>query len=189
MAPQIALQLAFAALHFAPRRNERLTNPAQPAAMSFDLASAAAATGVAKSSVLRAIKAGRISAHRDDNGRWSVEPAELFKIFPPLKPAQPATLQNAAPERVTELLEEQVAELRSMLADMRRREEDLQRDRDHWRIAFENTQRLLPAPLHQDAPPAQPTQPASEPTFEKPAEKSEPASRLRRAWRWMQATG
>jgi hypothetical protein len=98
--------------------------------MSFDLASAAAATGVAKSSVLRAIKAGRISAHRDDNGRWNVEPTELFKIFPPLPPAQPATLQNAAPERVTQLLEEQLAELRSMLANMRRREDDLQRDRE-----------------------------------------------------------
>lgn len=155
--------------------------------MSFDLASAAAATGVAKSSVLRAIKGGRISALRDDNGRWSVEPAELFKIFPPLPPTQPATLQNGAPERVTQLLEEQVAELRSMLADMRRREDDLQRDRDHWRTAFENTQRLLPAQPPQDAPPTQPTQPDQNPGETPPLQPS--TSRLRRTWRWLRTTG
>lgn len=160
--------------------------------MSFDLASAAAATGVAKSSVFRAIKAGRISAQRDDNGRWSVEPAELFKIFPPLPPAQPATLQNAAPDRIVQLLEDQVAELRTMLANMRQREEDLQRDRDHWRTAFENTQGLLPPAAHQDAAPAHPMQPAQ--PDQKPPETvgfsaPQPVGRLRRAWRWMQATG
>ena len=174
--------------------------------MSFDLASAAAATGVAKSSVLRAIKAGRISATRDDNGRWHVEPVELFKIFPPLPPTQPATHQHGAPDRVTQLLEDQVAELRTMLANMRQRETDLQRDRDHWRTAFENTQRLLPAPAHQDAAGAQPTQPTQPggsndpPVAENPSKDDSataaagpndpPApSRLRRAWRWMRATG
>jgi hypothetical protein len=190
------LQLAFASHRLAPRRNETLTNPAQPAAMSFDLASAAAATGVAKSSVLRAIKAGRISATRDDNGRWHVEPVELFKIFPPLPPTQPTTHQHGAPDRVTQLLEDQVAELRIMLANMRQREADLQRDRDHWRTAFENTQRLLPAPAHQDAAGAQPTQPTQPggsndpPVAENPSKDDPPApSRLRRAWRWMRATG
>jgi hypothetical protein len=155
--------------------------------MAFDLASAAAATGVAKSSVLRAIKAGRISATRDDAQRWHVEPAELFKIFPPLPPTQPPTHQYGAPDRVTQLLENQVTELRSMLADMRRREDDLQRDRDHWRTAFENTQRLLAPPTHQDDAPAQPTQPPLLPPGETPP--IQPSSRLVRAWRWMRATG
>src|SRR5262245_61081403 len=148
--------------------------------MSFDLSSAAAATGVAKSSVLRAIKAGRISAQRDDNRRCRAEPVESFKILPPLPPTQPATHQHGAPEHVTQLLEAQLAELRNILADMRRREEDLQRDRDHWRTAFENAQRLLPAPALQSAPPAQPD--------ENP-EPQPPISRLRSAWRWMRATG
>ena len=155
--------------------------------MAFDLASAAAATGVAKSSVLRAIKAGRISATRDDAQRWHVEPAELFKIFPPLPPTQPPTHQYGAPDRVTQPLENQVTELRSMLADMRRREDDLQRDRDHWRTAFENTQRLLAPPTHQDDAPAQPTQPPLMPPQEAPP--LQPSSRLRRAWQWMRATG
>jgi hypothetical protein len=77
--------------------------------------------------------------------------------------------------------------MRSMLADMRRREDDLQRDRDHWRTAFENTQRLLPAPPPQDAPPTQPTQPDQNPGAPPPLQPS--ASRLRRSWRWLRSTG
>src|SRR5262249_3168939 len=43
----------------------------------YNLASAAAATGVNRSTVLRAIKAGRLSAQRDETGGWQIDPAEL----------------------------------------------------------------------------------------------------------------
>ena len=155
--------------------------------MSFDLASAAAATGVAKSSVLRAIKAGRISATRDDNGRWHVEPVELFKIFPPLPPTQPATHQHGVPEPVTQLLEAQLAELKTALADMRQ-------DRDRWIAEAADwkrqAQNLLPPPPR-DALPTQPAQPDENPSkpraFSRPfpfATRSAAAqpSRLRRAF-------
>ena len=162
--------------------------------MSFDLSSAAAATGVAKSSVLRAIKAGRISAQRDDNGRWHVEPVELFKIFPPLPPTQPATHQHGVPERVTQLLEAQLAELKTALADMRQ-------DRDRWIAEAADWKRQAQNPLPpppRDAPPTQPAQPDENPVettgFQPPipfATRSAAAqpSRFRRAWRWMRATG
>ena len=155
--------------------------------MSFDLASAAAATGVAKSSVLRAIKAGRISAQRDDNGRWHVEPVELFKIFPPLPPTQHATHQHGALDRVTQLLEAQLAELKTALADMRQ-------DRDRWIAEAADwkrqAQNLLPPPPR-DALPTQPAQPDENPSkpraFSRPfpfATRSAAAqpSRLRRAF-------
>ena len=155
--------------------------------MSFDLASAAAATGVAKSSVLRAIKAGRISATRDDNGRWHVEPVELFKIFPPLPSTQPATHQYGVPERVTQLLEA-LAELKSALADMRQ-------DRDRWIAEAADwkrqAQNLLPSPHQYGAPeqPAQLTQPDEKQAENLPLEPVPQPSRLRRAWRWMRTTG
>jgi hypothetical protein len=44
--------------------------------MSYTLAAAAAATGLNKTTVLRAIKSGRISGTRDDTGQWLVEPVE-----------------------------------------------------------------------------------------------------------------
>jgi hypothetical protein len=55
----------------------------------YNLATAAAATGVNLSTVLRAIKAGRLSAQRDETGGWQIDPAELHRVFAPL-PA-PAT--------------------------------------------------------------------------------------------------
>jgi hypothetical protein len=41
------------------------------------------ATGVNKSTILRSIKAGRISATKNDAG-WTIEVAELHRVFPPL---------------------------------------------------------------------------------------------------------
>ena len=40
---------------------------------SLSLAEAAAATGMVKSSILRAIKSGRLSGARDDLGQWRIE--------------------------------------------------------------------------------------------------------------------
>ena len=51
--------------------------------MALTLAQAAQATGLNRSTILRAIKSGRISGTRDDLGAWTVEPVELHRIFPP----------------------------------------------------------------------------------------------------------
>jgi hypothetical protein len=51
--------------------------------MSYTLASAATACGVNKSTILRAIKAGKISGTRDEHNEWHVEPAELHRVYPP----------------------------------------------------------------------------------------------------------
>ena len=120
---------------------------------SFTLGTASQATGTAKSTILRAIKAGRLSATRDDTGQWCIDPAELARVFPLLAipgatPEQPRTAQDA----MTDML---ISQLQGVIADMRQ-------DRDHWRTAFEReqaahaaTQRLLPAPtataIEQDA--------------------------------------
>ena len=46
----------------------------------YDLAAAAAATGLNKASILRAIKSGKISGTKDALGQWWVEPAELHRV-------------------------------------------------------------------------------------------------------------
>src|SRR6516162_2879537 len=46
------------------------------------LAQAAAMTGMARSSILRAIKRGALSGTRQDDGTWLVDPAELARAFP-----------------------------------------------------------------------------------------------------------
>jgi hypothetical protein len=102
----------------------------------YNLASAAAATGVNRSTILRAIKAGRLSAQRDAQGGWEVDPAELHRVFPPLPAAAAAAQETAQRDALADAL---VTELRGVIADLRQ-------DRDHWREAFQAQQRLLPTP-------------------------------------------
>ena len=129
--------------------------------MAYNLATAALATGVNKSTILRAIKAGRLSATRDETG-WTIEVAELHRVFAPLPAAataeQPRLQRDATTDELVRLLREQL--------------QDLRQDRDHWREAFQATQPRLSPPVPQSA-----TEPAP------------PRNRLVRAWRWMRATG
>lgn len=50
--------------------------------MGYTLGAAAKAVGMSKTSILRSIKAGRISATRDDFGHWCIEPVELHRVYP-----------------------------------------------------------------------------------------------------------
>jgi hypothetical protein len=70
--------------------------------MQFSLSQAAKETGKGKSSIHRAIKAGRLSAQRHEDGTYSIDAAELFRAFPPALP-------EPAPERSTEPHQEQPA--------------------------------------------------------------------------------
>lgn len=49
---------------------------------ALSAAEAARLTGVDKSTITRAVKDGKLSALKDENGRLSIEPAELFRVFP-----------------------------------------------------------------------------------------------------------
>ena len=46
------------------------------------LSSAARATGVARSTIYRAVKAGRLSAHKLTRGTYVIYPGELLRVFP-----------------------------------------------------------------------------------------------------------
>ena len=49
--------------------------------MPYSLQSAATACGVNRSTILRAIKSGRISATKDELGAWVLEPVEVHPIL------------------------------------------------------------------------------------------------------------
>ncbi len=84
--------------------------------MSYTLAQAAQASGVNRSTVLRAIKSGKISGQRDGQGAWTVEPVELHRVFPPAEAMPKAVPQHAQPDAQVDAL---VGELRAQLAEMR----------------------------------------------------------------------
>ena len=50
--------------------------------MGYTLGQAAKAAGRSKTTVHRAIAGGRLSAARTENGGWSIDPAELARVFP-----------------------------------------------------------------------------------------------------------
>src|SRR3954471_1493903 len=52
--------------------------------MAYTLGTAAKATGRGKATIYRAIKSGKISATRHDDGSYTIEPAELHRAFPPV---------------------------------------------------------------------------------------------------------
>jgi hypothetical protein len=107
--------------------------------MPYSLAEAAQATGLNRSTILRAIKSGRISGQRDASGAWSVEPVELHRVFPPASAEPNAVPQHAqpiAPDAATDAL---VADLRDQLAEMRAQ-------RDAWQGVAERLALGAPKP-------------------------------------------
>ncbi|MFZ1491963.1 MAG: DNA-binding protein [Candidatus Competibacter denitrificans] len=50
--------------------------------MVYTLGEAAKATGLTKSGLAKAIKTGRISATRNENGSYAIDPVELHRVFP-----------------------------------------------------------------------------------------------------------
>ena len=110
--------------------------------MAMSLSEAAAATGVNRSTIYRAWKSGRMSATRTDTGQIEVDPAELFRVFPPLAPQQgvhDALHHGATDDREggnalhDSALELEVQQLRDALAAMREDRDATRVDRDAWR--------------------------------------------------------
>jgi hypothetical protein len=51
----------------------------------YNLATAAAAVGRNKNAILRAIETGKIPVSHDVNGDMQIDPADLHRIYPPLR--------------------------------------------------------------------------------------------------------
>jgi hypothetical protein len=133
--------------------------------MPYSLQQAAQAAGINRSTVLRAIKAGRISGSKTEMGDWQVEPAELHRVYPPAEarpeagtdariithPPEGTQATGDAPSRTPfeearDMLElhyrAQAAE--RGLSEMKATLDDVRADRDHWRSMAERLS--LPAP-------------------------------------------
>jgi hypothetical protein len=64
--------------------------------MKYTLGTAAKATDKAKSTILRAIKSGIISAEKTPDGSYAIDPSELHRVFPSTV-AQPAKSNETQP--------------------------------------------------------------------------------------------
>jgi hypothetical protein len=59
--------------------------------MGYSLAEAARASGKSKMTIQRAIKGGKISASRNEDGSYDIDPAELHRMFPAVSGDSPDT--------------------------------------------------------------------------------------------------
>lgn len=112
--------------------------------MALTLNQAAKTCGRSKSTLLDAIRNGRMSAPKDDRGHYTIDPAELHRAFPfqaqnrsldRFPEPQPTTLEtrsepaNLASIREIELLREMLTKAET--------------NADHWRKLAERQQTLL----------------------------------------------
>src|SRR3546814_13243315 len=85
--------------------------------MSITLREASEKVGVTRQTLMKAIKTGRVSGQKSDNGEWRIEPVELFRVWQPVSevqtPLQPYITGSDPPGLQAEnrLLRDQVAEL------------------------------------------------------------------------------
>jgi hypothetical protein len=61
--------------------------------MRHTLGTAQKATDVSKSTLSRAIKSGRISATKNDDGSYEIDPAERRRVYPPVQERNPSDNQ------------------------------------------------------------------------------------------------
>lgn len=118
-----------------------MTRHATPSELS--LSQAAKATGKSKSTINRAIKTGKLSATRHEDGTYSIAASELFRAFPSGTPSGSewiTTQPQPEPDGTTSI---RIAALEAALQREREVNADLMADRDHWR---QQATALLAAP-------------------------------------------
>ena len=87
----------------------------------YSLREAARAVGRGKPTILKAIKAGRLSAEKDALGQWRINPAELHRVYPPVpEPAsEPVAGERQEPQPKTSAMQRQIKMLQETVADLR----------------------------------------------------------------------
>ena len=127
--------------------------------MPYNLVEAGAATGKSRSTILRAIRRGVLSASRDDvSGGWAVDPAELHRVYPPVAPSG----HDRGNDRVNDQARNhddyddrrdgELRELRARLADAHDQVADLRRrldasDEERRKLTLMLADQRQPAPV------------------------------------------
>jgi hypothetical protein len=141
------------------------------------LGQAAKLAGLGKTTLARAIKSGRLSATRRDDGGYQIDISELERVYPLRAPTDATSAMDTARGTVVHLatgdatggnLTGEIEALRATGALMREQIADLREDRDRWRGIAERLTIAPPAPV--ETPPETP-----------PARVS--------LWRWLRSTG
>ena len=141
--------------------------------MEYTLNGAAKATGKGKSTLHRAIKSGKLSARRTEEGSYLIDAAELARVFP-VEPPGPSPWDNAGrndtpqeqPGTAVAVLHVRVEMLEAQLVRERDTIEDLRKrlDRSEERVLALTAERVIvPVPAAVPPVPAEPAVPVVPP--------------------------
>lgn len=134
--------------------------------MTLSLGQAAKLAGVGKTTIQRAITAGRLSATRKDDGGYSIDPAELSRVYD-VRPERlqkgdgrverDATQRDQVSDQVAAgdpelaskfaVVEAQLAGMRQLVEAERSRADAAEKDRDRWAAQAERLALLTPPPV------------------------------------------
>jgi chromosome segregation ATPase len=118
--------------------------------MKYTLSEAATATGKNKATIQRAIKNGKMSAPKGENGSYEIDPSELHRVFQPV--AQRASQRGEATTRNTAhqvglppdfSALQQIADLEKELAVMEERKNGLEEQKRHLTDTVEDLRKRL----------------------------------------------
>lgn len=91
----------------------------------YTLGQAAKATGLSKSWLSKAISSGKISAQKQENGSFQIDPSELHRVFPPMATA---TVESVNDERME--TQETVNDNSTLKRELEVMHEERQRERE-----------------------------------------------------------
>ena len=112
----------------------------------YTLGTAAKATGKSKTTIQRAISKGKISAQKDQDGSYSIDPSELHRVFPRVTDetvSSDSNLDTSRPHDETPELRAKIEALEAMLVREREALDEVREDRDAWK---QQATALLEAP-------------------------------------------
>lgn len=120
---------------------------------TFTLGQAARLAGVGKTTIARAIKGGRLSATRRDDGSYAIDGAELARAYD-VRPETPETVTTTRPverdatprETPGETPAVRLAVLEADVKALREMVDELRQARDDWKAQAERATIALAAP-------------------------------------------
>lgn len=112
--------------------------------MFYSLSEAADEIGLSKMTIQRAIKKGRLSADRDEQGAYRIDPAELHRVFPKGARAKPeqgkSNKASQEPSQSESLLRREI-EIRDEKLDLI--EKERRREREQLETTIEDLRKRL----------------------------------------------
>lgn len=107
------------------------------------LSEAAKWSGKTRPTIFKAIKSGRISAKKGDDGEWIIDPAELARVYPPAHSVNVSGNSDMKQQAIPHDIARELAGLRHLVATLERQVEDTQKQRDRLLGIVETQTRLL----------------------------------------------